>query len=287
MKILKLTLIFAALVGALVLLLNWGSIFSPSIESEEFPDVDALNLEERCNSIRTAWNDNGVWNQHLYDSQRAEIKQDSAMHLFSHASYNIVRTCIKESATNNVYNCYKSALHPDAYTHDKVIKNYRGIEHIKTQELNMTEDERIKEISAIHNLYKRIYDFSRNGKHPMVAHFNADENSWIPFNTLQSNILATARSYSNNPHYKHLKDIPGFDLALNQSNLTEITESYRNTFYSQLKNQIIEHFEQLKVNRETFDKYNEVYKRFTDESTTGAKDLAISVQKLKEKLERN
>ncbi|MDE6448696.1 MAG: hypothetical protein K2L41_01285 [Muribaculaceae bacterium] len=286
MKILKLAGIFAVIVGVLVLILNWGSIFSSTDTEEQFPEEDQLDVEQRCSRIRKAWSENNAWNQDLYDKQRAELKQDSAMHLFSHASYNIVRTCIRESATDNVYRCYKSVLQQETYAHNKVTGNYKGIEHLREQELNMSADERAKEISAIHSLYKRVYDFARNEKHPIVPKFNTETLEWTSFSALQNGVLSMANSYRNNAKFNELKNIPGFVAALDQTKLRNITAPQRNGFYNKLSGQITDHFNQLEANEENIEKFNTVYKRYVgEESSIGVKDIAVSLQKMKKQLE--
>jgi len=286
MKILKLAGIFVVIVGILVLILNWGSIFTPSDETGEFPEEDQLDVEQRCSRIRTAWTENNSWNQDLYDKQRNEIRQDSAMHLFSQASYNIVRTCIRESATNSVYQSYKASLLPETYSHKKVTGNFKGIEYLRDHELNMSADERAKEISTIHSLYKRVYAFAQNENHPIVPKFNTEELEWVSFATMQNGILSTASSYRNNPKFNDLKDIPGFISALDQTRLRNITNPQRNKFYTNLSQQITDYFNQLETNEENVEKFNRVYNKYvTEESSIGVMNLASSLQKMKKQIE--
>ncbi len=286
MKFLKLGGVFVAIVAVLVLLLNWGSIFSSTSSEEEFSSDDLIDVEQRCSRIRTAWNENNAWNRELYDRQRAEISQDSAMHYVCRESYNVIRTCIREAAVNNVYRCYKSALQKETYSHSKLTDNFKGIEHLRERELNMAADDRAKELSAIHSLYKRVYDFARNEKHPISPSFDPETLTWTSFSSKQNGILSTAQSYRNNAKFNDLKDIPGFVSALDQTRLRNVTDPQRGSFYNRLSEQITGHFNGLEANEENYNKFNEVYKKYVgEESLTGVKDMAMSLLKMKNQLE--
>lgn len=285
MKIVKLGLIFAAIVAALILIVNWESVFGSETSDMDFPEEDQRDVSQRCDRIRSMWRENNMWNQELYDKQRAELRQDSVQHYFSQVSYNTIRTCIRECAADNVYKSYKSSIKPDAYSHTNVLANYKGVEHLKRNELNMVGDQRIKELGDIHSLYNRVYSFSRNELHPIRPEFNADELTWISFDAQKNGIMSTARSYRGNVKFAEIKDLPGFQRALEESYLESVINPQRSKFYKDLSEQICKHFSPMEANEENLKKINDVFKKFVGEANdVGVMALAQVITDMKNKL---
>ena len=74
MKAIKLLGILIVLIGAIVLALNWNSLFSKGSDSDEQPTEDQINITDKCKEISDAWAAQKEWNDR-WASQLIQVSE--------------------------------------------------------------------------------------------------------------------------------------------------------------------------------------------------------------------
>lgn len=273
MKILKLAAIFLILAGGIFLALNWNSIFKSS-KRGEFGEEDLINISEKCEEIRSAWALQSGWDEGLYTAQRRDIDQSKNMGMFSLQGYETVNNTLRETVANKTCEGYKSGLHKSPFSDAFLQKQYKGVQTLMSAE-NMKEDIRIKEIIKLHSLYTNINKFAKSS-HAITPKFKQDEADWISFASAQSGILAQAKKYRDDPLFKEMSSVPGFQDALNESKLRSTTERYRTSFYEGLSRQIISYFDTVEHDQTHVQLLNNIYQRFVGQANgVGVEAIAM------------
>lgn len=261
MKAIKLIGILVVLIGAIVLVLNWKSIF-PSPTPDPLPAEDKIDITAECKKISDSWAAQDSWNDSLYQAQRTDIDQSKNMKLLSAEGYNTVNNRLREEAANKVEEGYNKALKASPFNEAGLLRNYQGAQTLATAE-EMNNDSRVSHIIKLQDLYNKIKAFV-NSNHAITPNFNG--NSWTPFNQLQGKILAQARQLRGNTLYNELKHIPGFQDGLDEAKLRASTNTYRNSFYSILSSKIISHFKSKGCSRNNLDRLQVIKDKFKSES---------------------
>lgn len=286
MKYLKLSFIFGFFIGAIYLIINWGSIFPPANQDSEYADKDKLNITEECEKIRKGWSEVTEWDESLYKKQRADIDQSKAMGLFSKEGYNTVNNTLRETATNKACDAYFNELKKgEAFQHDNLVKHYNGVKTIMEAE-ELDDDPRITHVKEVNQLYNRIRAFV-NSDHRIRPAFDEEKTDWKSFAMLQSNIIATANSYKNNKLYSEVKLVPGFASGLNDAQLKQMTDPQRAKFYNDLCKQIIAYFSKVEATQANYNLFNQIYKNFArEDSDHGLDELAEALVDFKSKISK-
>lgn len=266
MKILKLLIIFLVLSGAIFLILNWSSLFpsTPSNTEEKWSEVDKLDVTKECAKIRDAWAQETGWNEELYKSQRADIDQSKAMGLFSMKGYDAVDRCLHETATNKACDGYMDALHKQPFSATELNKQFTGVQMVKKSE-KLGNDPRTTKVEQIQKLYLAVQKFI-GSKHQITAKFNPNTNNWQNFDAEKNKILQQARALNQNPLFSEISMIPGFKDGLNIKTLENKFAGMRNTFYQQLSNQIINHYKNVAVTQDNYNRLETVLVEFKKQS---------------------
>lgn len=266
MKLIKLLIIFLILSGAIFLILNWSSLFpsTPPKTEEKWSEVDKLDITKECAKIRDAWAQETGWNEDLYKSQRADIDQSKAMGLFSMKGYDAVDRCLHEAATNKACDGYMDALHKQPFSATDLNKQYSGVQMVKKSE-KLGNDPRTTKVEQIHKLYLAVQKFI-GIKHQITAKFNTSTNSWQNFDAEKNKILQEARALNQNPLFSEISMIPGFKDGLNTKSLENKFAGMRNTFYQQLSNQIINHYKNVAVTQDNYNRLEAVLVEFKKQS---------------------
>ena len=272
MKYVKLLAIFIVLAAGIYFALNWDSIFPSSNPTEDFADENLIDITEKCDEIRTAWEAESGWNENLYTHQREDIDQSKNMGMFSFEGYATVNRCLIETVTSKTCDCYLQALHASPFAADVLKQQYDGVLFIKKAE-KLDKDSRISKVEQLHQLYNNITNFIHS-PHSITPRFNGVSGNWESFGSAQQRILSTAASYRNNPLFKELEQIPGFKDGLSESTLRSATNSQRESFYKGLSRQIIAYFSQQDPTDEQKNQLKEVFNRFSDEGINYISDLA-------------
>lgn len=276
MKILKLALIFVVLVGGIFLALNWNSLFKSSSSEDKFVDEDLIDITEKCNEIRNAWQAQDGWSADLYKAEREDIDQSKAMGMFSRAGYNTVNNCLRETATNKACEGYMTALHAKQFSDAKLRAAYQGVQAIKKAE-KLANEPRIKKVEQINSYYTNVRSFVNN-PHRITPHFNSAKADWTSFASLENSILTKAGSLKKNALYSEVKNIPGVASGLDVNALKKKTRAQRPSFYRGLSAQIIRYFKSQEPTTDKVNLLNQIYKNFTyQESNYGVSDLATLV----------
>lgn len=277
MKVVKLLLIFVLLAGGILLALNWGSLRRQGLrEDEGFGKNDLIDIGEKCEEIRMAWDSADGWNENLYQRQRNDIDQSKGMGMFSKEGYNTVNNCLRETATVKACDRYLAVLQDSSFDAKKLKDCYEGVQAVKRYE-NLEDDARIKEVETRQDLYTKISNFVQS-RHVLTPRLDEEEIRWSSFSALQNSVLASARQYRNHALFKEMAHIPGFQDGLNESVLMKMTDSYRQPFYEDLSRQIVRHFEAEDPTDENVGLLKKAYTQFVEEENTyGVRDLASLV----------
>lgn len=281
MKFLKLGLIFAIFVGAIVLVMNWKSIVHPDDHDTNFAKTDKIDVKQKCNNFRNQWSKAKSWDQKLYDQQISQIKAWKAQNYLSATGHNTVSTTVRVQAINKINNSYKSFLSNNTYSHTNLMAAYEGVKYIKAHEPNSAAD--FKDTDGIHSLYLKVKNFV-GSPHHITPTFNAETGQWSSFIAAQNSILNTAASYRNNKYYSDIKNIPGFQNGLNDTYLKSIISKEKPRFYSSLSSMIARAIDNMTPTQENYDKMRDVYQRFADESPSNSSTVYKALKSMKEKL---
>ena len=235
MKAIKLIGILIVFIGAIVLALNWKSLFPQKADPNQAPTENRINITDKCKEISDAWEAQEEWNDSLYHALRDDIDQSNNMKLLNAEGFNTITNRLREEAANKVAEGYKKALHASPFSDAGLQRNYKGAKTLKDTE-KMGSDSRISHVINLQDLYNKIKDFIGR-KHTITPHFNGK--SWTSFDQLQRKILEQARQLRSNALYNELSHLPGFKDGLDEAKLKATTNGYRRSFYDTLVNQII------------------------------------------------
>ncbi len=281
MKFLKLGLIFAVFVGAIVVVMNWKSIVKPDDHDSGYASTDKISVEEKCNTFRKQWSDAKSWDQNLYERQVNQIKAWKEQKLLSELSHKTVSTTVREQAISKINKSYKDLLSPQTYNHAKLLGVYNGVKYVKTKEINSDQD--FREVDGIHSLYLKVKDFV-GSPHHIRPSFDVENGQWSSFIAAQNRILNTAASYRNNKYFSYIKGIPGFQTGLNDQTLRERLNKERTRYYASLSNMIATAINNLTPNVENYDRMKAVYERFAEESPSNSAKVYSALKNMKNNL---
>ena len=275
MRVVKLLLAFVAIAGGIFFALNWNSISGWKFIDNGFGDEDKLDISKECDKIREAWERCDGWDESVYEALRSDIDQSKSMRLFSSTGYNTVNNCLRENSINKACDGYHKALgNTTSFSHDKVVECYKGVERVKELEQLDNEEPRIKEITALHEYYKDVKNFT-GSKHYITPKFNTETTDWTSFAIRQRSVLTYGKSLLNDARYNKVKHIPGFAKGLDSDHLKNATERWRSGFYSDLSLQIVAHFKTLEPTSDRVNLLNQIYNNFVNqEDESGVQYLA-------------
>lgn len=287
MKLLKIFLLFVVLVGGIFLVMLWtggnGSTPPPSLG-------EPINPDEKCAEIRNAWDKETNWNEQLLKIQLQDLKQDVSLGRYDFQDdAETVQNTIRESATDRLCEAIFREFHSSSCNDNLVTKNFAGVQTL-SDEFGMENDERLKKVRAVKAVYDKITAFV-NSKHTIVAHYNADNNSWVSFSSLSQGIITTAANYRNDTIYKEdLSHIKRFIDGLNDSYIRRVVSSQESTFYNDLADQIITHFQSLMNREETItetnlSRFKKAYNDYTNETKLKVKEMSKARGEFKKKYE--
>lgn len=241
-KTLKLALVFLIIAGAILLIFNLDSMIGDHFQGD-FPKEDKVDITEKCEEIRSAWADEKGWSKTLFLAQKQGIEQENKLKMYSQEGYQTVINCLCETSVNTVCGAYNEALSASPFERHALLKCYTGVDELSKME-GLSKDSRIEEVKKIHDLYKKIYAFV-NSSHKITPSFDINsEEGWKSFDSQRSGVIATAKSYRNNPLYSRLSGIPGFSAGLEETKLRSTLDAHVKSFFQDLSNQIIAAFKQ-------------------------------------------
>lgn len=245
MKYLKLLAIFVAVVAGLYLALNWNGILQNS-DDDGFSDEDLVNIEEICKNIEDEWLYASIWDSNLYINRFADIEQLKGMKLMSERGYNTLRSRLFECSVNKLNESFSNTLSSSNYKHKTicdlnqnvdVILRYEGI-----PEENLSMHNRLNHVRELYDFYTNVYNYV-NSQHYIKANFDKKTRSWTSFDARQQSIINVAQHYKSNSLYVEIRNVPGFADGLNSEKIKEMTERYRDSFYTELSKEIISCYE--------------------------------------------
>lgn len=272
MKLLKLILIFALLVGGIIFAMNIGSIFSGGDE-EKWGEIDKIDVTEKCAEIRSTWESQPAWDAELYQALRDDIDQSREMQLFTREGYGTVNNTLRETSVNKAVIAYLNEINcKEGFSHKALLDHYKGVQEVKQLE-KLTNEKRIADVEAIHSLYTKVNSFV-GSKHTLTPNFNGSTGRWTSFDAARQSVLTTARNYRSNALFKQMSSVPGFEAGLSEAALIKTLDPQRNSYYDKLSRQIIDNFSKLESNEENYKAFVDAYNRYANESTRNLDELA-------------
>lgn len=245
MKYLKLIVIFLVVAAGLYFVFNLGSLFSPSKKTTgDFGEQDDIDVNELCKRMESAWVEAPEWDESLYVDWFNIIEQKKGGKLVTKKSYDMLHSTLFEYAANKLRDSFSASLLAENYSHSKVKTMHDGVAVLEQYEelKTLSGQPRLSHINDVFDLYSKIYAFVHK-KHSITPSFNKTNQTWTPFNTLQSNILKQASNYRNNALYAEMNTLPDFVNGLDEKKLRDETEKYRDGFYTDLSKDIRSYFE--------------------------------------------
>ncbi|MCR4919396.1 MAG: hypothetical protein K5928_06245 [Prevotella sp.] len=283
MKTVKLAGIFivmAAVIFGAVLWMNGGSN-----KSDTFVDEDLVDVAEKCDEIRSAWNEVSGWDKDVYTDMREDVAQDSALSLYSMDGYQTVRSTLREEAVNKVCDALAQQLKADKFSHQAVEQEYQGVDYLKRAE-NIAQDARIKRAEQLHQLYVNIRQFV-GSNHAITPRFDAAKASWNAFAASAQAVLGRAKQLRENPLFGEMNTIPGFKDGLDEAKLKPQVMNQRNGFYRSLSQQIVKHFAQAEHTQENLSLFQQAYDKYkSEELNIGINELAQQFRLFKKQCEQ-
>lgn len=261
-KILKLILVFVLVAGGIFLAFNLGSVFKPS--GGGFSSSDGVDIIKQSDEIRRDWEEAKGWNEKLYLTHFNTIEQNRKLKQYTAEGYNAVNATLRESAGNAVCNAYWNALKP--FAGDKALRSrYNDVRAFSKRE-DYAKDTRVKEVVAVHGLYEKVARFVSNGSHPLSPEFNhSADPKWTPFSSQKNSVLSTASAYLNDPKFSRISHIPDFPKGLDQSMLTSVLDSQKESFFKKLSENIQNYYEDVPATDESVAELNAIVNRYSDE----------------------
>lgn len=271
MKVLKIILVFAVLVCGIYVATHWTDIFHGS--SAPVENTEYVAVEEKCDEIRAAWNQESDWNRELFRRQKNDLDQDVSLGRYEYADEpETVLNTIREESTNKLCNAILREFHSPSCDDRLVEKNYNGVS-VLIEVFKMDNDERLARVRKIKSVYDRITAFVQS-PHAIKATYDPESNSWTSFTTLSQNVVNTAASYRNNPVYKEeLSKITRFVNGLADSHIRSVVNAQKKDFYMSLSDQIIDYFNTLAEQEENItldnvERFNAALDRYCREAST-------------------
>lgn len=270
MKILKIILVFIIVIGGVYLATQWNKVFS---SGGEVADTSPINVNEKCNEIRTAWASENNWNEDLLKSQMNTLQREKKLKRYkSDDDYETVRNAIRSASTDKLCDAIFREFHSPSCDDDLVNLNYSGVD-VLSNTFGMNNDGSLQKVRQVKTLYDKISRFVRNNPHPISPRYNAASNSWTSYDALEKGIRNKAAEYRDNPVYKtELNKITRFINGLNDNNIK--VKPSKGDYYVKLSNQIKSHFSRadatIKNKKEYFDAIDRFSKEFPNESVVDA-----------------
>ena len=255
-------------------------------DSSQHSTGDKIDVAAKCKEIRDAWAGQNGWNDSLYHAQRDDIDQSKSMKLLTEDGYITLNKTLREAAASTACAGYKSSLRVTPFSDGALQRNYKGVKTLAQAE-QMGNDPQVSHIMQLHELYTNISSFIASD-HAITAEFDTFRETWDSFAKKQYEVLSQAREFSGNALYSELSHLPGFQEGLDEAKLKDDTNAFRETFYNDLSNQIVAHFNSKERTQANLNLLNQIYKNFTrEEINHGARNLARCVAQWEIELEEN
>lgn len=287
MKLLKIILLFAILVSGIFFATRWSGIISPI---DILPPDDPIDVDVKCEEIRSAWSKEPNWNPQLLKSQKSDLDQDNSLGRYEYADdVETVLNTIRESATDKLCEAIFREFHSPTCDDKWVKHNFAGVD-ILSSTFDMEKDERLQKVRSVKALYDKITTFV-NSKHRIIAKYDADENKWTSFSILGQSIINTAANYRKNTLYsRELSNINRFIDGLNDSAIRKVVNDQENGFYNSLSSQIIKHFQELSKDEENITeanlaRFNNALDRYSRETKLRLTEMTTAYRDFKKKYE--
>ena len=286
MKAIKLIAIFLGIAAILFAVFNLDAIFSNSSKSAS--SEESIDLDARCNEIRSAWKEESGWNKELFQSTWNEIEQERKLGMYTENGFTTVKNCLLETAINKVCSAYKKALHANPFDAKMLQTRFSGAQELSTYE-NLAKEARLDSVMRIHQLYQKVSTFV-GSKHTISPSFSLNASPyWKPFNDSRNGILITAEGFQKKENaalFAKIRHLPGFRDGVDPEILKKQLDKQEPDFYKKLSSQIVTAFKPMthnQANKDLLKKVSEAYYKeydaaFGDNGQYGAAEIAALVQ---------
>lgn len=283
LRIKKLGTLFL-LANLYLLVINCSCISNQDSSQNSTPGK--IDIAVKCKEIRDAWAGQNGWNDSLYHALRDDIDQSKSMKLLTEDAYNTLNKALRVAAAGKAYEGYLNALHATPFSDADLQRNYKGVK-VLAQAEHMGNDPQVSHIMQLHELYTNISSFIASN-HAITADFDTYHEKWDSFVKKQEIVLTQAREFSGDTLYSELSHLPGFREGLDEAKLKDATNAFRETFYNDLSNQIVTHFNSKGITQSNYNMLYQIYRNFLyEEMNHGADNIANCLRQWKKELEEN
>ena len=181
---------------------------------------------------------------------------------------------------------YQNALHATPFSDADLRRSYEDVKTL-AQDERAANDSQISHIMQLHELYTKISSFIA-GDHAITAEFDTYHEKWDSFVKKQDIVLRQARELRSDSLYGELSHLPGFQNGLDETELKNVTNGYREAFYNDLSDQIVAHFNSKERTQSNYNLLYQIYRNFLyEEMNHGADNIANCLRQWKIDLEGN
>lgn len=268
-KYLKLTLIFAAIIGVIVVLGFKDEIFS----NPEDPDPE-LNSDTKytqiSNWIKENWKDSSQWDENLYKTCMDKINKSHIKSYINKKEYHRLFDVINANAVVTIGDFFDSEMKNAECDSSKIEKNKAGLDFISeyknphNEDYDFSADERVTKAKNMYEQYKDIIAFCDKDFN-VTARLN-DECEWVPFSyyndkwNSQKDSLEKGKYYTS--HFYNINKVKdawsSYDSKVQQS---------KNEYYNDLAKKIKHYFDKRYANEKLEDENDNVisdYKKLNE-----------------------
>lgn len=180
-KYLKLSLVFATIIGVIVALSQIGTIFPGQAPN---PNSDS-RYDEISKEIGKCWNDKNQWNEDSYNYCMNKINDYYRKSYIKKKDYHLLFSRVNAEAVNTINAFYDAEMQKSGCNDSDIEKNKNGLDYISgyknpyDDDYDFSKDERVIKAHYMYEQYKGIINFCERDFIVEAKIYNGC--TWTPF----------------------------------------------------------------------------------------------------------
>ena len=264
-KYLKLTLIFAAIIGVFVALR-----FVDNVEPDSVNPNSVSKYSKLYDEIRSKWREQKQWDEALYKTCMDTINKYYTYDYIGKKEYNLLFELVNANAVVTIGEFFDSEMKNAECDDSKIEKNKAGLDFIseyknsRNKGYDFSKDTRVANADTMYKQYKKIIEFC--DKDFNVTAKLKGECEWVPFSYYNDKWNDQKDSFEKGKYYaSHFSKINKVKDAWS-SYYGKVQQS-KNNYYSELAEKIKHYFDQRYDNEKLEDENDNVisdYKKLNE-----------------------
>lgn len=246
-KYLKLTLIFAAIIGVIVVL----RFIVDDVETDSVNPPSASKYSELYDEIRSKWREQKQWDEDLYKTCMDTINKYYTYDFIGKKEYNLLFELVNANAVVTIGEFFDSEMKKAECDDSKIEKNKAGLDTIsayknpRNKGYDFSKDTRVANADTMYKQYKKIIEFCDKD-------FNVNAElegkcEWVPFSYYNDEWNSQKDSLENGKYYtSHFSKINKVKDAW--SSYDSIVQQSKKEYYNDLAEKIKHYFDQRYAN---------------------------------------